>query len=322
MIGGGKAAAARPDDRIDLIVTEKAQTFIAQQSEKAPFFLYLAFNAPHVPINPAPEFRGKSEAGLYGDYIQELDYLVGLVLDTLEKHGFAKNTLVIFTSDNGGVLLRDALDAGHRCNGELLGQKTDAWEGGHRIPFIARWPGHLPPGMVRKQLFSQVDIMATLADAAHITMPRGASPDGTSEFAAFADPDETPSRRKETAFLGIKGFALREGDWLYMPRQGSGGKSAPGTKGTPWKKLGFTNSDIDSEGRIKPDAPPDQLYNLANDIGEAHNLTRDEPKRAAAMHARMDELNLRFTRLEEIGQVRKPEKSVAPEATVSPALSP
>ncbi|MBA3353216.1 MAG: arylsulfatase [Blastocatellia bacterium] len=306
IVGGAKAAAARPDERIDLIVTEKATEFIAQQSEKAPFFLYLAFTAPHMPINPAPQFRGKSKAGTYGDFVQELDYCAGLVLDALEKHGFEKNTLVIFGSDNGGVLFRNTGNSPHRSNGSLLGQKTDVWEGGHRVPMLARWPGHIPPGTVRKELFSQVDIMATLAEAAQITMPAGASPDGASELAAFTRPETAPAKRNEAAFLGVAGFALRQGDWIYLPMQGSGGGTAPHTRGVPWKTTGFRNSDIDEDGRIKPGAPPDQLYNLADDIAQAHNLTREEPERAAAMHARMKELKLNFTVLEAIGQVSKP----------------
>ena len=164
-------ARARPDERIDFILAEKAAAFFAQQTKDAPFFLYLAFAAPHVPINPAPEFRGKSQVGLYGDYIQQLDHCTGLVLDALDKHGFVQNTLVIFTSDNGAVLTREALEAGHRSNGVLLGQKTDAWEGGHRVPLIARWPGRIPAGSERKALFTQVDLMATLAEAAGAKCP-------------------------------------------------------------------------------------------------------------------------------------------------------
>src|SRR5262249_22702086 len=160
------------------------------------------------------------------------------------------------------VLLLDTLATGHRANGELLGQKTDVWEGGHRIPFIARWPGRVPAGTERTQLFSQVDIMATLADAAHIRTPKGASPDGRSELAAFSNPSKAPAKRKETAFLGIAGFAFRQGDWLYIPQQGSGGKTLPHTFSTSWKEKGFINSDVDSEGHVKPDAPLDQLYNL------------------------------------------------------------
>jgi arylsulfatase A len=321
IVGGAKALAARPDDRIDFIVTDKAEKFIAEQTPKVPFFLYLAFTAPHVTINPAPEFRGKSEAGLYGDYVQQLDYCAGRVLAALKEHGFEKDTLVIFTSDNGGVLFGNTIRTGHRANGKLLGQKTDVWEGGHRIPFIVRWPGHVPPGAVRKSLFTQVDIMATLAEAAHIKMPKGASPDGTSELAAFTNAQKSPTKRKKTAFLGTAGFALRDGDWLYIPQQGSGGGTVPNKHSTSWKMLGFVNSDIDENGQIKPDAPPDQLYNLAEDVSEAHNLTREYPDRATAMHARMHALELDFTVLDAIGRVSKPRSpdTLPPDASMSPA---
>ena len=322
--GGTKALAARPDERIDLIVTDKAEQFIARQSQEAPFFLYVAFTAPHVPINPAPEFRGTSKAGRYGDFVQELDHCAGRVLDALEEHGFTKNTLVVFTSDNGGVLFTDTVATGHRCNGTLLGQKTDVWEGGHRVPFIVRWPQHVPPGTMRKQLFSQVDLMATVAEAAHILMPKDASPDGASELAAWTDPERAPSKRNETAFLGTEGYALREGDWLYIPQQGSGGKSVPQREGTPWEKLGSLNSDIDDRGRIKTGAPPDQLYNLAIDPGETHNRVLDRPERAAAMRARMHELQLDFTELDAIGRVSRPRchDTLAPSTASSPTATP
>lgn len=296
MSGGAKARAARPDDQIDFIMAEKASAFIAHQTKEAPFFLYLAFAAPHVPINPAPEFRGKSEAGLYGDYIQQLDHCTGLVLDALERSGHAQNTIVMFTSDNGGMYTRDALDAGHRANGELLGQKTDAWEGGHRVPFIARWPQHVPPGKVRSKLFTQVDIMATLAEVAQVKLPPAASPDGRSELAAFTDPEHAPLKRMEAEFLGISGFALRQGDWLYIPTQGSGGLTAPETPGKPWSqpyaKMGFTNSDIDSAGQLKPDAPAAQLYDLKKDPGEHSNIVAQHPDIAAKMRKRIEELKL------------------------------
>lgn len=324
IVGGAKAVAARPDDRIDLIVTDKAQKFIAQQSPKTPFFLYLAFSAPHLNIDPAPEFRGKSEAGLYGDFVQQLDYCVGQILDALEKNGFEKNTFVIFTSDNGGVLFLDTLATGHRANGELLGQKTDVWEGGHRIPFIARWPGHVPAGTERTQLFSQVDVMATLADAAHIRMPKGASPDGASELSAFSCPGKAPAKRKETAFLGIGGFAFRQGDWLYIPQQGSGGGTLPHTFSTSWKQKGFVNSDVDAEGHIKPDAPLDQLYNLREDMPQANNVARAHLDRAAEMHARMHALRLDFTVLDAIGRVTEPRslETLPPDAATSPTPTP
>ena len=226
-IGGTKAQAARPDERIDFILADKATEFLAQQTKNKPFFLYLAFAAVHNPINPAPEFREKSEAGLYGDYIQQLDHCTGLVLDDLEKQGLAQDTIVIFTSDNGGRYEREALKAGHRTNGELIGQKTDGWEGGHRVPMLARWPEHIAPGTVRKEFFLQVDLMATLAEAAQIALPAGASPDGASELAAFTKPTSAPAKRTEGVILGSGTYVLRQGDWLYIPKQGSAGYSAP-----------------------------------------------------------------------------------------------
>jgi len=292
--GAAQAHAARPDERIDFIMAEKAATFLAQQTAAAPFFVYLAFAAPHVPINPAPEFRGKSQAGLYGDYILQLDHCTGLVLDALDKHGFAQNTLVIVTSDNGAVFTRNALEVGHRSNGVLLGQKTDAWEGGHRVPLIARWPGRIPAGSQRTALFTQVDLMATLAEAAGAKLPDGAAPDGLSDLAAFTDPEHAPAKRTEAVFLGTGGHALRQGEWLYIPKQGSAGMTVQVPPGTPWgqpyAKMGLTNSDVDAQGKIKPGAPPAQLYNLREDLPQTTNRFRDEPDIAKRLAARLDEL--------------------------------
>ena len=292
-IGGTKAQAARPDERIDFILADKAGKFLAQQTKENPFFLYLALAAPHNPINPAPEFRGQSEARLYGDYIQQLDHCTGLVLDALEKQGLARNTIVIFTSDNGGRYERAALKAGHHTNGELLGQKTDGWEGGHRVPLMARWPEHIAPGTLRKEFFLQVDLMATLAEAAQIALPAVASPDGASELAAFTKPASAPAKRTEGVTLGSGTYVLRQGDWLYIPKQGSAGYSAP-EKEKPWSVpyalMGFQNSDVDEHGQIKPGSPKEQLYDLSKDLAQSKNIAREHHERAASMRARLQEL--------------------------------
>lgn len=290
-VGGAKAQAARPDERIDLILAEKAEKFLAQQTAEQPFFLYLAFAAPHTPINPAPRFRGKSAAGIYGDFIEQLDHCTGRVLDALEKQGLAKNTIVIFTSDNGGRYERGALKAGHRTNGALLGQKTDGWEGGHRVPLIARWPQHIQPNTVRKEFFLQVDFMATLAEAAKITLPAGASPDGASELAAFTKPSTAPVKRTEGIIFGSGTYVLRQENWLYIPKQGSAGYTAP-EKEKPWSvpyaAMGFKNSDVDAKGQIKPLAPKEQLYNLAEDLTQTKNIATEHPERVASMRARLE----------------------------------
>jgi len=299
MSGGKAAQAARPAERIDLILADKAVDYFARQSAEKPFFMYLAFTAPHVPLTPDTEFKGKSPTGKYGDFVQQLDFCVGKVLDGLKKSGMEDNTLVMLTSDNGGVYHQEVLNAGHRSNGELLGQKTDVWEGGHRVPFLVRWPAKIPQGVVRKELFSQVDIMATLAEAAGVPLPEGSSPDGASELAALLDPQNAPAKRTETVFLGTDGFALRQGDWIYIPAQGSGGKSVPELSPRPWsvsyQNMGFVNSDLDEKGQYKADAPQQQLYSLATDLGQKVNLVTQHPEQQALMQKRIEQLipNLR-----------------------------
>src|SRR5262249_13383466 len=128
-----------------------------------PFFLYYGMINVHGPITPGKRFQGTSPFGPYGDYVRELDWSVGEVLATLDRLKLADDTLVIFTSDNGGVLHEDVVKAGHLANGNLLGQKTDVWEGGHRVPFIVRWPGHVPPGTRTGELICLADMLATLA---------------------------------------------------------------------------------------------------------------------------------------------------------------
>lgn len=291
-IGGRKAMELRPDNQLDLILAGEAEKFLAQQKSGKPFFLYLAWEAPHFNIDPAPEFRGQSPAGLYGDYIQQLDHCVGRVLAALEKQGLARNTIVILTSDNGGRYERQALLAGHRTNGELLGQKTDVWEGGHRVPFLVRWPGRIPADRQRQELFAQVDLMATIADAAGAKLPDAASPDGHSELAAWLDP-KLPPIRTEAILHGTASLALRQGSWLYIPVQGSGGKTAPEPK-KPWslsyKTMKLQNSDVEENGQIKPGAPTEQLYNLDNDVDQHTNLAATQPERLKEMRERFQVL--------------------------------
>jgi arylsulfatase A len=288
-IGGKKAMELRPDDKLDLILADEASQFLAAQKPEQPFFLYLAWEAPHNMINPAPEFRGKSKAGLYGDYVQQLDHSVGRVLDALEKQGLAKNTLVLFTSDNAGRYERGALRAGHRTNGELLGQKTDVWEGGHRVAFLARWPDRIPTGSVRKEFFHQVDLMGTLAEAAGATVPAGASPDGHSELAALLNPVNAPPKRTEAILHGTRSLSLRQGSWVYIPAPGSGGKTVP-EPAKPWslsyRDMAFQNSDVDEKGQLKPGAPKEQLYDLANDPGQRTNVATTQPERLKSMRER------------------------------------
>ena len=292
-VGGAKAMAQRPDDRIDLMLAEEAGRFIAGQTDDKPFFLYLSWVSPHNPITPSAPFHGKSGAGRYGDFILQLDHAVGRVLDALDRHDHTRDTLVIFTSDNGGRYEKTAFNAGHRVNGGLLGQKTDVWEGGHRVPFLARWPGRIPAGGTRTEFFHQVDVMATLAEAASVKLPAGASPDGHSELRAFLAPSITPPVRTEGILHGTRSLALRQGSWLYIPVQGSGGKTVPEPAkpwALPYSTTGFQNSDVDERGAIKQGAAEEQLYDLAKDVAQRRNLAAEHPDQLKALRERFKAL--------------------------------
>lgn len=285
--GAAKAHAARPVEKIDLILAEKAKLFITQS--KTPFFLYLAFVAPHNPIAPSPEFRGTSRAQSYGDYVQQLDASVGIVLDALEARGLADDTIVVFTSDNGGRMNKAALKAGHRPNGALLGQKTDGWEGGHRVPFIARWPGRFPADTEATQLFGLTDLMATLAAAVDIRVPAGAALDSRNQLSVLVDPARARPVRREYLMEGVFCPALRRGDWVYLPRQGSCGFTVPSVWG-PDKRFKFSNSDLTKKGELRRGAPEAQLYNLATDPNQKTNVAAKRARRVARMQERLDQL--------------------------------
>ena len=283
---GAKAAHAACDyDRLDLTLAQKVSQYIAQQSAAKPFFVYVPFYAPHVPLLPAKEFRGTSGAGEYGDFIQQLDSAVGTVLKALEEQGLADNTLVVVTSDNGGCYIHEAMDLGHRANGKLLGLKADTWEGGHRIPMIVRWPGRVPAGAECDKLFSLTDLFPTFASAAGILLPRNAAPDGLNQAPMLEHPAGTPAIRNEMVYTG-RGSALRSGDWVYQPEKGS-----QGLFGTFYfKQLGYRNSEYDEDGNLLPTALPEQLYNLREDPTQTKNLLREQPEVAVQMAERFKEI--------------------------------
>ena len=172
-------------------ITKKAVSFINEKSlNENPFFLYVALTAPHTPIAPTEQFIGKSKAGLYGDFVCELDWVVEQIIKALRKNNIAKNTIVIFTSDNGSQGLDgtnwsgkigSVKKYGHLPNGSLRGYKGDIWEGGHRIPFIVRWPEKVKNG-VSNELICQVDIMRTIANIIGCELPENAGEDSSIFF--------------------------------------------------------------------------------------------------------------------------------------------
>jgi len=298
-IGGAQAAhALYEDDKVATVLTDKAVKWIRQRSnDENPFFLYLATTNIHHPFTPAPRFAGTSQCGRYGDFIHELDWIVGQVLAALDEVDAADNTLVIFTSDNGGMLNQggqDAWKAGHRMNDGLLGFKFDAWEGGHRIPLIARWPGHIPKNTTSDQLICNVDLLATLAAVVKRPLKANEGRDSWNMLPALTGAPASPIRDHLVLCpRSEKHVTLRKDRWVYIPAQGNGGFTA--------KKIGQhalggpaahrlthqTNSDI-ADGKLKADAPPAQLYDLQADRAQKQNLYREKPGTVRQMKAHLD----------------------------------
>ncbi len=298
-IGGARIPHALYDDEmVGTTLTKKAVKWIKEQKNN-PFFLYFATTNIHHPFTPHPRFRGQSDCGRYGDFIMELDWMVGEVLKTLDDLGIADNTLILFTSDNGGMFNLAGQNAwlmGHRQNGPLLGFKFDAWEGGQRVPFIARWPGKIPAGAVSEQLISNVDMLATLAALTGYQLKAGEGPDSYNVLPALSgSPDNAIRDHLVLAAKEQSHLSLRSGKWMYIGAQGGGGF---GGKKFGSNNLGDTiavemtgqkNSDI-KNGRIKPGAPPEQLYNLKTDLYQRENVIREHPGIARRMKKQLEEL--------------------------------
>ncbi len=291
--GADAAHKARRLDHIDFLVSDKVCEFIEQNRER-PFFVQFALVAPHVPVAPSAEFQGRSGSGAYGDFIEQMDAAVGRVLDTLEKAGLNDRTLVVFTSDNGAIGVPYVLAGGHRQNQDYLGQKTDAWEGGVRIPFIASWPGRIPAGSTCHDLLSLGDCLATFCSAAGAPVPAGAASDSINQLPVLEDPS-LPPLRNEMVYQAIHGRALRSGNWVYIPKQGSLGVTTDPNMGWAmqfgeWK---FVNSDFDKAGNLLSGAPEAQLYNLSSDPSQARNVLNDHPDAASRLAARLREFDPR-----------------------------
>jgi arylsulfatase A len=249
---------------------DRAARFITESARKSePFLVYLPLTSPHTPLAVNPEWKGKSHLNLFADFVMETDAVVGRVLDALEKSGAAENTLVIFTSDNGCapyIGVKDLETMGHYPSGPLRGYKADAWEGGHRVPFIVRWPGTVKPGSLCHQLVYQADFLRTFADVFGVKLPDNAGEDSFSLLPLLKGDDK--AIRENAVSASIHGTpAVRSGSWKYIPAPGSGGWGTGGDQ-----------------------SQPVQLYNLADDISESKNLAAAMPEKVAEMKALMEKL--------------------------------
>lgn len=244
--------------------------------EGKPFFLYLALTAPHTPILPIDSWKGKSGLGDYADFVMQVDDLVGQVLAALDEAKIARDTLVFFTSDNGcspQAKIEQLIAAGHYPSGPLRGHKADIWEGGHRVPLIARWPAKVPPGTRCDEPVCLNDLMATCADLVNIRLPDNAGEDSESMLPLLL---RTGGPRADRALVhhSINGrFAIRQGKWKLALCPGSGGWSRP------------RDPQAAREG-----LPPMQLYNLETDLGEQTNLLRQHLDVAQRLRQRLEKI--------------------------------
>ncbi len=253
------------DDRVNMTLTEKAVEQIkdAASHPEQPFFLYMALTGPHTPWNPADFVKGKSSVGLRGDMILELDWTVGQITQALEQHGLKDDTLVIFTSDNGpdSREIDELAEYGHNNTANLRGIKADIWDGGHRVPYIAAWPGRIPPGTVSDEIIELTDLMATCASIGEIDLPDEAAPDSYDILPALLGESSPAPIREAAIHHSVDGmFSIRQGKWKLVEGLGSGGFSVP-------RRIEPT-----------PGGPQGQLYNLEDDLYETNNLYQDYPE--------------------------------------------
>ena len=258
-------------DRILSVITQRAVEHIHNRAKQAePFFLYFSMTSPHEPVVPSADFAGKSGIAPIADFVMETDWSAGQVIEAVDEAGIAEETIVIFTADNGHSHYTgwDALvDAGHLPSGPYRGHKGDIWEGGHRVPFIVRWPGQVEMNHSSDQLLCLNDIMATCADLLDVQVPESAAEDSFSFLSALQRDSAAPRRTNLVSHSNPGEFAYREGPW----------------------KLVFKMSNRSLEqSRGRPTIV--ELYNLDVDPSEQHNMAERHPERVDQLTARLQQL--------------------------------
>ena len=255
-------------------ITQKTVEWISHQKTDQPFFAYLAFNAPHYPIVPNQAFHGRSKAGYYGDFVIETDAMVGKVLDVLDKQGLTENTLVLFSADNGAETHAfTRLEAYNQwSSGDYRGVKRDLYEGGHRVPFIVRWPSQIPPQTVCDEVVSQVDLAATFANIIDYSLSNQDAIDSYNLLPILKqEAYPRPLRRATVQNTSPNKFALRQGDWVLIDAPSGAAKKE-------------TQPYLDYFG-LTPfgKEEPGLLFNLKSDPRQAQNLYAQFPSKVADM---------------------------------------
>ena len=272
---GPMAASWSPYDILPT-VTQKTVDWISKQKSDQPFFVYLAFNSPHYPIVPSKEFHGKSRAGYYGDFVIETDAMVGKVLAVLEASGLAENTIVVFSADNGAETHAfERLEAfGQWSSGKFRGVKRDIYEGGHRIPFIVRWPGQIEAGAVSDEVVSQVDLAATFASIIDYSIGKDEAIDSYNLLPVLTGENYTRPLRTATVQNTSTGkFAIRQGDWVLIDTASG---SARAESESYLQYFGLKDYGKDNPGL---------LFNLKTDPGQSKNLYAKHPEKVENMRS-------------------------------------
>ncbi|WP_438480508.1 sulfatase family protein [Oleiharenicola lentus] len=250
-----------------------ATEFIARQNKQKPFFIYLALASPHTPILPTGKFAGQTQTTPYGDFCVQVDHDMGAIVSALKAAGLDENTLIIFTADNGcspAANLADLAKFKHDPQVGSRGHKADLYEGGHRVPFIARWPAKIPAGARSDALVCQVDFMATCAELVAQLLPATAGEDSASFLPVLKNPAAHSQVRDSLVHHSINGsFAIRSGKWKLCLAPDLGGWSDP------------------RPGKAPAGSPPFQLFDLEKDPAETTNLFAQHPEIVRALDAKL-----------------------------------
>ncbi|MEM9660011.1 MAG: sulfatase-like hydrolase/transferase, partial [Planctomycetota bacterium] len=256
-----------------------------QSPTEQPFFLYFALTAPHKPVLPHARFRGATELGDYGDFVAQVDSVVGQVVDAIAAIGAADDTLLMFTSDNGSFMYRsddtaaaDHVDDAaiqayradrHRSNGPLRGTKADIWEAGHRVPFFAVWPRRIAPTSSCEETICLTDVLATAAEIVAAPLGAHVAEDSYSFLPLLDGRNDQWNRPPVVHHSGSGMFAIRDAGWKLVAGNGSGGRERP--KGTPFGE-------------------PYQLYDLAADLSETNDLSRHRADVVEQLSSKLDQI--------------------------------
>lgn len=262
---------------LDTFVSKSIQYISKASKQKDPFFLYLALASPHTPILPSTNYKSITATNAYGDFVKMTDAKIGEILQYLKDNNLDKNTMIVFTSDNGcspSANFKELREKGHVPSAGFRGTKADIYEGGHRVPFIVKWPGNVKANSINNATICLTDFMATCSDLLNTKLQNNVGQDSYSLLPLLTPSKKTTYQRTSTIHHSIDGyFAIRKGDWKLALCRGSGGWSAP------------TENQA-----AKNNMPAVQLYNLKEDPAEQNNVYTKYPEIVRALTEELEKI--------------------------------